>query len=201
MVKIANTLRRAEFANLEVERRAEERANKRQKTRKIQESRRVTIGLRYQNSPDVFVAQRVYFISAGGKAIKIGYSDDVMSRMWDIQAGNHEKLELLGCRIGDVQEERRLHRQFRQYAIHREWFAQSDEIMDYIRDSCPLGDKTELVVSSGGQPMVVDKTEGAVIRVFDDHPTALEYRSKFDGMYRNLLPMGFIPLVLKKQVA
>lgn len=200
MAKIANTLRRAEFALQKNERRSEARSAKRNREKKIEEERSFSIGITHEEPDNLFAARRVYFISAGGKAIKIGYSDNVMSRVGNIQTGNHEKLELLGCTFGDTSEEKRLHEKFRHHSIHYEWFHQHDEILDYIKSYCPLGDRVSLVVPSTRSPMVIDKASGLVICVLPTHAQASEYQLRFNGTYRNLLPMAHIPVALKKQV-
>ncbi len=70
----------------------------------------------------------IYFIQAGGDGpIKIGVARQPLARLQDLQAGNHEKLTLIGLAAGGHEHERKIHAACRNAHIHREWF-----------DDCPL---------------------------------------------------------------
>ena len=68
----------------------------------------------------------VYYMRVGNR-IKIGYSQNLASRMVNLAAE-----ELLGYEPGDVKLERHRHRQFAAYRIMREWFADCPVIRDHI---------------------------------------------------------------------
>jgi Meiotically up-regulated gene 113 len=66
----------------------------------------------------------VYFIRAGvGGPVKIGWAVDAMTRLRDLQCGNHEELTLIHCATGGVMEEKSAHRQFMPHRIRGEWFS------------------------------------------------------------------------------
>lgn len=79
--------------------------------------------------------RRVYFIQCGGPRgpIKIGLSRDVAQRLRDLQACNPYTLRAI-CIIGWGGEplEQALHRRFDAFRLHGEWFACSDEILDFV---------------------------------------------------------------------
>ena len=75
----------------------------------------------------------VYFVTAGvGGAIKIGWSQDVARRMEELQTANPHKLVLLAKLRGPMADEARLHDLFRRHQIQSEWFAHTQEILDFI---------------------------------------------------------------------
>jgi len=70
----------------------------------------------------------VYFVRAG-RAIKIGYSIGVPSRLSTLQTGHYQELELLVQVPGSLRDERRYHFLFRAFKIRREWFRSCDPIL------------------------------------------------------------------------
>lgn len=97
------------------------------------------IGLR----PDVFVseaksnpsgnnAKDVYFIQGcDTKRIKIGVSENVNQRLKGIQAS--EPLKLLAViKAGGRQLEKELHKRFKKFCVHNEWFSPDPELLQYI---------------------------------------------------------------------
>lgn len=77
----------------------------------------------------------VYFIQAGDSGpIKIGYSDNVDSRLRSMQTGNHERLRLL-CKVpGSYLDEGSLHKRFDIYRLSGEWFRPHYDITDFIEE-------------------------------------------------------------------
>lgn len=68
-------------------------------------------------------ATRVYFIEAGDRqAYKIGFSNDPLQRMKDLQQATHLPLRLAVASPGGRSEEGRLHRRFKDFKISGEWF-------------------------------------------------------------------------------
>jgi len=65
--------------------------------------------------------------------VKIGYSGNVERRLQNIQTACSEPIELLEvCPLGDRSTERRLHRQFRWYRIHGEWFKPEGDMWAWV---------------------------------------------------------------------
>ncbi len=79
--------------------------------------------------------QFVYFIRAGTK-VKIGISVDPHNRLCQLQTGNDEKLELLGCIPGDRKTEKAVQAMFSCSAIDGEWFRLTPAIKDWIEGEC-----------------------------------------------------------------
>lgn len=76
----------------------------------------------------------IYFIQQGSFGpIKIGYSKDPGERHANLQTAHHARLRLLGFIEGGQSDERRLHEKFSAHRIRREWFAPSQDLVDYIR--------------------------------------------------------------------
>ena len=79
----------------------------------------------------------IYFLYAEkANAIKIGYSVNLEERFTEIQSHNAEDLDLLKVVSGDLQWEKALHKQFRKYRLHHEWYVLNTELLDLI-DSLP----------------------------------------------------------------
>jgi excisionase family DNA binding protein len=79
----------------------------------------------------------VYFVQADGlDLIKIGYAVDFAKRLADLCNMNACGLRTLGVVLSDdcTQLERVLHKRFRDYRHHSEWFHANDEIRSYIKD-------------------------------------------------------------------
>ncbi len=72
----------------------------------------------------------VYFIQAENKPfspIKIGVTNNLDKRLGALQTGNHDELNILGVQKFRSQDamfdqERYLHRRFKKYNVHGEWF-------------------------------------------------------------------------------
>lgn len=66
----------------------------------------------------------VYFIQSQAPTgpIKIGYANNVQSRLSALQVSTHEELTLLGIVKGDEAVERKYHARFRAYRVSGEWF-------------------------------------------------------------------------------
>jgi hypothetical protein len=76
----------------------------------------------------------VYFIKSGDDGlIKIGWTNDVDSRLATLQTGSPEVLSLLALVIGAQADERRLHQKFAHLRVRGEWFQDCAEIREYIR--------------------------------------------------------------------
>jgi hypothetical protein len=78
----------------------------------------------------------VYFVEAGENGpIKIGWSQDVERRIGELQVANAHKLRLLGVVPGTMQKERELHGFFAHLRMEAEWFQNSVEIREYLREN------------------------------------------------------------------
>lgn len=75
----------------------------------------------------------VYFMLAG-KYIKIGFSNNIHSRMSTLQTGNPSKIQLLCAINGRREEELMLHKKFKDYHYKGEWFHYVAPIKEYIEN-------------------------------------------------------------------
>jgi hypothetical protein len=76
----------------------------------------------------------VYFIQGmKGGPIKIGHSRDVEKRIKELQTGFPTKLIVLALLPGSRSTEASLHRRFKKYRLHGEWFSPAPELLEYIR--------------------------------------------------------------------
>lgn len=77
---------------------------------------------------------KVYFIlNKARNVVKIGFSIDPEDRLYQLEQGTIDDLEVIATFTGGRKEERLLHKQFAKYRIRREWFSYAQEIKDYIR--------------------------------------------------------------------
>lgn len=76
----------------------------------------------------------IYFIRAGDSGnIKIGYTaGSAERRMKQLQTGNIFDLELLGTIPGEMQDEKSMHQELKEYALRGEWFRSATELMAVI---------------------------------------------------------------------
>jgi len=74
----------------------------------------------------------VYFLKLN-EFVKIGFSDDVLKRISQIQTSSPYKIEVMSVIHGDYDKEKELHKLFKQYRASGEWFYLSEEILDYIK--------------------------------------------------------------------
>ena len=75
----------------------------------------------------------VYFIQAGKDGpIKIGYSDDPLARLEDLQTAHHEQLRLLMTIADNGTMEMQLHERFADLRIRGEWFRSEGELEDVL---------------------------------------------------------------------
>lgn len=76
----------------------------------------------------------VYFVGNDTTGpVKIGYSDDPIRRMMDLQVGHHEQLHLLCAISGDTTTEKMLHGVFAPDHVRGEWFMRSPQLVEFIR--------------------------------------------------------------------
>lgn len=76
----------------------------------------------------------VYFIQCGDNGpIKIGHTKDIDRRLSILQGANPQRLNLLGCFLGDSIQESELHKQFKGDRISGEWFNSSNELLNIIQ--------------------------------------------------------------------
>jgi hypothetical protein len=78
----------------------------------------------------------VYFVEAGaGGPIKIGWTQDIDRRIAELQTANAHKLTLLGMVPGTMETEASLHARFSHLRLEAEWFKNSEEIHDFLREA------------------------------------------------------------------
>ncbi|NQT15096.1 MAG: GIY-YIG nuclease family protein [Planctomycetes bacterium] len=84
--------------------------------------------------PETKQADVVYFIEAVGlDRIKIGRSQDADARLESLRTGSPVPLRLLGV-IPPGGKEGEIHRAFAASREHREWFASTPELMEFIAE-------------------------------------------------------------------
>jgi hypothetical protein len=70
--------------------------------------------------------------------IKIGFSRDPVKRIAALQQKIHFKIVLLGCIVGTLRTERKLHWKFRKYRQQGEWFHSRNEILEYVKSKATM---------------------------------------------------------------
>src|ERR1051325_4362715 len=80
----------------------------------------------------------VYFLQ-GKKTqlIKIGYATDLLARFDRIQSHSPDELRLLWCYRAEAFHEDHLHRRFRRWRQHGEWFTLAGDLRDYVTARTP----------------------------------------------------------------
>lgn len=75
----------------------------------------------------------VYFIQSGEDGpIKIGWSEDVIRRLAELQTANAHPLRVLGTVPGTLQDEATMHQRFAHLRMEAEWFQNDPEIVDFV---------------------------------------------------------------------
>ena len=75
----------------------------------------------------------IYFIQQNKKGpVKIGYTENLKTRITDLQVASPNKLILLGTVGGDRYVEKQIHQHLRFYHIGGEWFRASSFVLEYI---------------------------------------------------------------------
>jgi hypothetical protein len=70
--------------------------------------------------------------------VKIGWSEHVEERLFDIQKHAPEKLVLYTVLAAKKATEHKLHRRFNGMRLHGEWFALTYSLKGWIEDGCPM---------------------------------------------------------------
>jgi hypothetical protein len=70
--------------------------------------------------------------------VKIGWSENVAERLFDIQKHAPEKLVLYSLFAASPQIERKLHKRFKLLRLHGEWFALTHSLRGWVEDGCPM---------------------------------------------------------------
>lgn len=75
----------------------------------------------------------VYFIQCPVNGfIKIGYTTNVKHRFKNLKAGSPVELEMIGYIYGSKKVEESLHKRFKRYRKHGEWFEPSKPLMSFL---------------------------------------------------------------------
>lgn len=74
----------------------------------------------------------IYFVQVASGAIKVGWSSALKARFSGLQAAIHEEAKLLATMPGTLGDEKRLHRQFADLRIRREWFRPEEPLLTHI---------------------------------------------------------------------
>lgn len=75
--------------------------------------------------------------------VKIGWSENVKRRLFDIQKHAPEKLVLYRLFAAKKVTERQLHRKFKSLRLHGEWFALVRDLKYWVEDRCPTETKSD----------------------------------------------------------
>ena len=76
----------------------------------------------------------IYFIkNIVSGTIKIGFSDTPNKRLKDLQTGSPDRLVLIKTIPGDRETESNIHQQFSHCRLEGEWFASTDELLEFIK--------------------------------------------------------------------
>jgi len=97
----------------------------------------------------------IYFVqdkSTRKRLIKIGYTQNMDSRITGLQTGAAESLVVLGVMDGDRKEEKRLHSQFKPFRVAGEWFSPDASLLAFIKANTRSWDKGSMkkIWISGG---------------------------------------------------
>jgi hypothetical protein len=76
------------------------------------------------------------FLNNESGNVKIGHSNNIPSRMKSVSFTTGAELTLLGCILGERDEEKKLHDLFKLYRLQGEWFFPHGSILDYFKDTC-----------------------------------------------------------------
>lgn len=80
----------------------------------------------------------IYFIQgATTRLIKIGVTTDLQMRLSALQATSPDRLTVLGCLPGSLDDEGSLHARFARERLHGEWFKPSARLMRFIGEKVP----------------------------------------------------------------
>lgn len=78
----------------------------------------------------------IYFVQpVDGGDIKIGHSRQLSRRVISLEAECKAKIRILGVCKGDRQQEQLLHQQFADSRLSGEWFSDTPELREYIREN------------------------------------------------------------------
>src|SRR4051812_45704665 len=82
-------------------------------------------------------ANVVYFIQAENGLVKIGFTKSgVKKRLAQLRTGGSSPMAIRGTMDGDKATEAEIHRRFRDFRSHGEWFRCGPEIDQFIADNC-----------------------------------------------------------------
>lgn len=79
-----------------------------------------------------FSPKTIYFVRSENRKIKIGITSNLEQRLKTLSSMSPVKLELLAHCKGSTYTEQDIHRQFKQYHSHGEWFDEVPEIIEFI---------------------------------------------------------------------
>src|ERR1035437_6515754 len=83
----------------------------------------------------------IYFISAArSQMVKIGKTTNVSNRLCNLRTFSPEPLVLLGLMAGGIEEERALHKRFKPFRKHGEWFDIKGEVAQFLKELPPISE-------------------------------------------------------------
>lgn len=75
----------------------------------------------------------IYFVRAGKDRVKIGFSNDHVSRFSALKTGNAHELKMIGIVPGTHQDEKAMHKRFAAYRVRGEWFKIEGELAAFLK--------------------------------------------------------------------
>lgn len=93
----------------------------------------------------------IYFVKCG-RAVKIGYTNDIKKRLSELQSANPVKLKLMAVTPGTQGLEKIFHEVLAPWKIHGEWFHTSNKLKSPLR-------KLIVLIDSGARPQTLADIE------------------------------------------
>lgn len=123
----------------------------------------------------------VYFVQDSlSQNVKIGYANDVKSRIRQLQTGASSDLKLLLQIDGSMQLERRLHKKFAAFRISGEWFSPDKRIFDYIAKAKSKASKANAESWEPFSCSIRERTVGELRKILDRVPSATKFYCDLD---------------------
>lgn len=75
----------------------------------------------------------IYWVRAPNPGhIKIGFSTNPTKRLEQLRIGSPVPLELVGLKVGCIEDEQALHKQLQAYRLHGEWFSETVAVLKSV---------------------------------------------------------------------
>ena len=128
----------------------------------------------------------IYFIQAEKTGlIKIGYSNNPKERCFILKSSNADNLCILKIIEGNSRGESELHKKFRKFRHHNEWYYPNKEILNFIAetDSYLLGNNFENELEVDGERPIIYDIEQPIICQCCQIPMQLKSKDRYKDWY------------------